>query len=627
MALYTRRQALGLGVAAAGCGRFPAPSPQPNILWISCEDISPHIGCYGDPHAHTPTIDGFAGQGVRYTNAFTVAGVCAPSRSGIITGMYPSTLGSQHMRCDAQLPDLVKPFPHYLRQAGYYCTNNVKTDYNFKAPETTWDESSRKAHWRNRPDGKPFFSVFNLTVCHESKIVARGDAFAKLTARLTPEQRQDPAKLELPPYYPDTPAARRDWANNYELITAMDYQVSDVLRELAADNLAADTIVFFWSDHGVGLPRAKRWLYDSGTHVPLVVRIPEGLRAGGQGEPGTVNDELVSFIDLAPTVLNLAGVEAPEHIQGRAFLGAGLELPREYVYGARDRMDERYDIIRAVRDQRYRYIRNYETFKPYYQYMNTPEKGATMKELRRLHKAGDLPAAAELFMADHKPPEELYDLHDDPHEINNLAGSAEHREVLERMRTAHARWMDETRDVGLIPEPELIGREKQLGNRYAILRQPETRELLPRLRAVADLAVQDASAMPKLEQSLRDEEPAVRYWAAIGLGNLGKEAAPAAEALTSALKDDSAVVRIAAARALSIMGKERAALPVLIQELGSEQEWVRLNAAIVIDLIGDIARPVIPALHEALKDKQNKYVVRVANRALNELEGTDRAVR
>jgi len=626
LAVYTRRQALGLAVGAATT--VPAiAAVRPNILWISCEDINPNLGCYGDPHAHSPNIDRLARQGVRYTRAFTVAGVCAPSRSGIITGMYPSTLGSVHMRCRAMLPEFVKPFPQYLRRAGYYCTNNSKQDYNFNTPPGTWDESSRKAHWRNRKPGQPFFAVFNLTVTHESRILPRGPEHEKLVARLTPDQRQDPAALTVPPYYPDTPVVRRDLANYYELITAMDYLAGDHLHELEQAGLAEDTIVFFWSDHGVGLPRAKRWLYDSGTHVPLVVRIPEKLRAEGQARPGTVSDELVSFIDLGPTVLNLAGLPVPEYMQGRPFLGPRLPPPRRYVYGARDRMDERYDIIRTVRDQRWRYIRNYENYKPYYQYMNTPEKGTTMKELRRLHQAGKLPQAAEQFMADHKPVEELYDTQKDPYEIHNLAASPEHRATLERLRAAHQQWMEETRDVGLIPEPELVEREKKLGSRYAILRQPGTRDLPRRLRAAADLAGQGPSALPKLEKLLSDPEAALRYWAAIGLGNLAGKASRAAGALKQALRDSSPVVRIAAARALCRMDRLKEALPVLERELASEQEWVRLNAAIVLDELGARARPAIPALHQALKDKQNKYVVRVANHALNALEGTHRVVR
>ena len=463
------------------------PRARPNIVWLSCEDISPHIRCFGDENAITPNIDQLAREGVRYTNTFTTAGVCAPCRSAIITGIYQSTLGTHHMRCKAKLPDFVKPFPTYLRKAGYYCSNNSKQDYQFKTPDGVWDESSGKAHWRNRKDdSQPFFSVFNFGGCHESGI-ANESKYRSVSSVLTADQRQDPDKLELPPYYPDTPIVREDWKRNYELITAMDAWAGDLIQQLKDDGLYENTIVMFWSDHGVGLPRAKRWLYDSGTHIPLVVRVPEAIRESGQAAPNAINDELVSSLDFAPTVMNLLGLDLPRHFQGRAFLGRNLTPPRDYIYGARDRMDERYDIIRAVRDKRFRYIRNYEPFKAYYQYMNTPEKGATMKELRRVHAAGQLPAAATLFMADHKPAEELYDLQRDPHEIHNLADNPDHRETLERMRQVHLDWVAETRDIGLIPESEIVRREAKAVARYNILLNAD-KDLIARIRTVANLA-------------------------------------------------------------------------------------------------------------------------------------------
>ncbi|MFQ6133472.1 MAG: sulfatase-like hydrolase/transferase [Armatimonadota bacterium] len=624
--MVTRRDVLKtLGTtclaAAVRPGRGQAQQSRPNILWISCEDISPHLGCYGDPNAITPTLDQLAEEGARYTNAFTVAGVCAPSRSGIITGMYPSTLGSQYMRCQATLPEHVKCFTEYLRAAGYYCTNNSKTDYNFKHPPSAWDESSRKAHWRKRPEGRPFFAVFNFTITHESQVRLRGDAFAKRTQRLQPTERQDPAKLSLPPYYPDTPETRRDWAQYYELITAMDYLARDVLQELEEDGLSDDTIVFYWSDHGVGLPRAKRWLYDSGTHVPLIVRIPEKFRVDGQGQPGTVNDELVSFIDLAPTVLNLAGVAIPDHLQGRPFLGPNLPPPREYVYGARDRMDERYDIIRTVRDKRYRYIRNYEPFKPYYQYISYAEVGPTMKELRRLHAAGQLAPEAEQFMADHKPIEELYDLENDRHEVRNLADSAQHQDVLQRLRDAHVKWMLETRDLGLVPEAEVAEREKQYGSRYAILRQPELQDLLPRLRSMVELGERGKAARRKLLAALDDPDPAIRYWAVTGLGNLGQNPARALDRLKQALTDEAAIVRVAAARALCNMGLDDQGVPVLINELKGPNDWARLAAVDVLDNLGERGRPALEVLRQDAKNDKNRYVVRVVEHALRVLEG------
>lgn len=607
---------------------FAADRQQPNFLWISTEDISAHLGSYGDPHAKTPNLDQLAREGVRYSKAFVVAGVCAPCRSSVITGIYPTTLGTLHMRCRAQLPAEVKCFTEHLRTAGYYCTNRSKTDYQFAVPKEAWDESGGRAHWRNRPDpDQPFFAVFNFTTTHESRI-ASDSRYQESTQSLTKQSLQDPAKLTtLPPYYADTPVVRKDWARNYDLIRAMDLQAGDLLEQLKQDGLSDNTIVIFWSDHGIGLPRGKRWLYDSGMHVPLIVRIPEKLRIDSQGAPGTVNDELVSLIDLAPTLLNLAGIKIPDVLQGRAFLGKNLSEPRKYVYGARDRMDERYDIIRAVRDKRYKYLRNYEPFKAYYQYMNTPEKGATMRELRRVHALGQLPAAAARFMADHKPTEELYDLQQDPHEIHNLANSPEHQDILKRMREAHLQWVLETRDLGLLPEPEIVRRERDLKSRYNILRQPGGNRLVEQLRRTASLSLQGSEVIPQLIQQTKAKDAAVRYWAFIGIGNLASQAKTAQQVTRSALKDESPSVRIAAARALCHMNQPEQALPVLVEQLKSKREWVRLNAAIVLDEIDEQARPTIEALQVARKDKQNKYVARVANRALNELLGTNNTVR
>ncbi len=599
---------------------------RPNILWISAEDISPHFGCYGDDFAITPNIDALAQAGARYQNCFTTAGVCAPCRSGIITGCYQSTLGTHHMRCNAKLPEHIKPFPVYLRESGYYCTNNSKTDYQFKHPKETWDESGKKAHWKKRKDkSQPFFAVFNFVGCHESGI-ANESKYQSVTTTLPDELRQDPTKLEIPPYYPDTPIVREDWKRNYELITAMDAWAGDLIQELKDAGEYENTIIFFWSDHGIGLPRAKRWLYDSGTHIPLVIRIPKKYRVGGQGIPGKTETELVSSVDFAPTVLNLAGVPLKEHFQGRACLGKNLTEKRQFVYGARDRMDERYDIIRMVRSKRYKYIRNYEPFKPYYQYMNTPEKGATMKELRRLHADGKLPAEAQLFMAPQKPSEELYDMRQDPHELTNLATNAGHQDTLKQLRAAHLAWVSETRDIGLIPESEIVRREKESESRYNILLQSD-KGLVNRIRDTANQAVNCRKNFPDLIIAMSDPDAVVRYWSAIGIGNLGQDGRPAKIQIERALSDEAPCVRIAASRAMLKMGLEEKALAVLKNELKSEHEWARLRAAIVLSEAGEQARPLIPELTECLENQPNKYITRVANRALNVLLGTDHQVK
>ena len=625
MANYLRLALLGL-LLLISQPLVACAAERPNILWISCEDISPHLGCYGDPHAITPHLDQLASEGVRYSHAYTTAGVCAPCRSTIITGMYQNSIGTHHMRSEAKLPGWLKPFPMALRQAGYYCSNNSKTDYQFAIPSPAeiWDESSGRAHWKNASSNQPFFAVFNFTGCHESGI-ASDKKYREVTEALTAEQRQVADRLTtLPPYIPDTPRARKDWKRNYELITAMDAWAGELIAELKQAGKYEETIIFFWSDHGVGLPRAKRWLYESGTHIPLVVRIPEKFRSGDQGQPGSVNNELVSSVDFAPTVLNLSGLSIPTTAQGRAFLGKQLTPARQYVYGSRDRMDERYDIIRTVRDARFRYVRNFEPLKPYYQYMNTAEQGATMQEIRVAERNGALPALAKQFSLGHKPAEELYDVQSDPHEVLNLAHEPQHQQRLAAMREECLRWQKEIRDIGLVPEAEIEIREATIDSRYEILRQVDGESMVERLVEVASRASQGVGALDQLLHDLQDSDAAIRCWGATGIGNCSTEIPPdrvntVVLALTESLRDMAPDVRIAAARGLCRIGKLDAGLPVLQQELKSQHQWGRLSAAIVLDELDEAARPALKDLQAALSDQPNKYIIRVANKAVNDL--------
>lgn len=498
------------GQAPAGAGA------RPNILWISAEDLSPDLGAYGDTYAVTPTLDRLASQGARYTQAFSTAPVCAPSRSAIITGMYPTSIGTMHMRSKGVPPAGVKAFTEYLRAAGYYCTNRSKTDYNVEAPpshrppDSVWDDTSPQAHWRNRPDPRqPFFAVINLTSTHEGQIRLDDADFARVTAGLGPSQRHDPARATLPPYYPDTPVVRTDWARYYDLVTVMDAQAAEILRQLDEDGLADRTIVFFWGDHGRGLPRAKRWIYDSGIHVPLIVRWPGAIT------PGSVVDDLVSLMDLGPTVLSLAGVPVPAHMQGRAFLGTSKAPPRDYIFAHRDRMDEAYDMIRAVRDRRYKYIRNFFPGRPYAQHIAYMEEMPTMREWRRLYKdhmnalapeyGKALSLAQLLFFRPDKPAEELYDTAGDPPEIRNLAGDPALSAVLARMRLALDGWQAETGDLGLVPEADLRERMRPGG----VWQQVATPQITERRTApgMVELTLASATAGASFLYSTEAAEP------------------------------------------------------------------------------------------------------------------------
>ena len=431
-------------------------SQRPNILWISFEDTNPFYGCYGDRAARTPNVDRLAAQGCRWPNTFSTAGVCAPARSAVITGMYPTSIGTHHMRTthtkpfcpelptpyDAVVPHYVKCFPEYLRAAGYYCTNNVKTDYQFAPPVTAWDELSTEAHWRNRPRAdQPFFAVFNLNQTHESG----------MWREKCPNPTFEPADMPLPPYFPDTLKVRESMARMYTNIESNDTILGQLLDQLEEDGLAENTIVFHWSDHGP-LPRGKRWPYDSGIHVPMIVRWPGGLEAGG------VSDRLLSTVDLGPTVLSLAGVEIPWHMQGRAFLGPQEAEPREYVYASRDRYDETYDMVRAVRDKRYKYIRNYRPDLPYLLFVQFRNKHPILQEMWRLHAAGELNRVQELMFQSRRPVEELYDTWNDPHEIENLAGDPDYAPELERLSEALDDWRARVGDLGELPESEMVRR-------------------------------------------------------------------------------------------------------------------------------------------------------------------------
>ena len=574
-----------------------APEGKPNILWITCEDISPYLGCYGDSYAITPNIDKLASEGVLYTKAFATAPVCAPARSCLITGVYATSLGTQHLRSEVKLPEKVKCFPQYLRSAGYYCSNNYKKDYNF-IDVNVWDESSQQAHWRKRTPGQPFFSVFNFVSTHQGQINGPDEEFfAKYSSKLKAEERHEPAKVSLPPYYPDTEFVRKIWARYYDLITFMDKQVGDLLSQLQTDGLADNTIVFFFSDHGMGIPRFKRTLYDTGLNVPLIIRFPERYQDISPVEPGQKTDSLVSFVDFAPTVLSLAGLPIPGYMQGRAFLGPKAGAPREYVFGAASRVDEVYECSRCVRDKRYKYIRNYMPHLPYVQPSEYPDRAEIMKELRQAVAEDELSQAQKLFWASTKPVEELYDTFADPHEINNLADYPQHRSILRRLRKVHRTWMLQMRDTGLLPEAEMHIRAE--GSTPFEIARDFRKYPQRRIFNAADLVGKGPENIPKLIKLLSDSDSAARYWAAVAISALGSEGESVVDALSPLLKDSSPNVRFAAAGALCKLDLCEDALPVLAEGLEDPREEVVLYAAREIQGIGEKAKPIVAQIKQA----------------------------
>ncbi|MFY8328147.1 sulfatase-like hydrolase/transferase [Pseudoalteromonas sp. ZZD1] len=460
-------------------------SDKPNILWLVLEDMSPIIEPYGDKTIKTPTITELANEGVTYTNVYSTSGVCAPSRAAIAMGMYPSSFGANNMRTtsntqetglpkyEAIPPVGAKMLSQYLREEGYYTTNNLKTDYQFKAPKGAWDESGPYAHWRNRKIGQPFYAVVNFTTTHESglfepygfrKIESRHyfsdnrDKIAKLPQHHAVKSSEANTAIHIPknidfpipPYLPDTPLVRRDFWKMYNNLAETDKQIAAVLEQLKDDGLYDNTIIMFYSDHGGPLPRQKRLVYDSGLKVPFIIRYPNGEHAG------TKDDQLVSFVDFAPTLLNLAGIDKPAHMQGRNFLGKQQTAKREYIHAAADRFDGFTDVIRAVRNKRFKYIRNYRPEQGYYLPVAYREKIPTMQELLRLRDADQLTPAQALWFRGKKDPEELFDLINDPHEVNNIIDDPRYKKVVTDLSAEMDRWLNEINDDPRIPESQLI---------------------------------------------------------------------------------------------------------------------------------------------------------------------------
>ncbi len=614
MTRYVRFAWLPLLFSLACCLNWPSAgaAESPNILWITCEDTGPELGCYGDAYAKTPNLDGLAKRSLRYLTAWSNAPVCAPARTTIISGVYPTSLGGEHMRSEVRMPESMQMYPQFLRERGYYCTNNSKEDYNLTQRGQVWDDSSGKAHWKNRPAEQPFFAIFNLGITHESQIRSRPHTL-----------EHDPAQAPLPAYHPDTPEVRHDWAQYYDNITTMDAQAGQRLAELAEAGLAEDTIVFFYGDHGSGMPRSKRWPYDSGLHVPLIVHVPEKFRdlAPQDYRPGGTTDRLVAFVDLAPTLLSLTGVKPPEWMQGHAFMGQYQAAPQQYLFGFRGRMDERYDMVRSVRNQRYIYVRNYMPHLIYGQHIGYMFQTPTTQVWKTLYDQGKL-VPPQTYFWEPKPAEELYDLQADPDEVHNLAGSADHQAVLNELRQAHREHVLAIRDAGFLSEAEM---HRRAGD-TSIYELGHDRQRYP-LEKIFDMAQRATSrepdALDELRAGLKDADSGVRYWAAQGLLIRGSSAVTAArEDLRAALNDDSPTVRILAARALGEYGNAEdltLALGVLRENAspktnGAYASILALNA---VDALGDKAATLkdvlktLPQNDPAAPGRANGYVPRL----------------
>tara|TARA_Y100001972_G_scaffold128681_2_gene190984 strand:+ start:6925 stop:8829 length:1905 start_codon:yes stop_codon:yes gene_type:complete len=576
-----------IGCLFSTCRQSDQPMSPPNIIWINAEDIGPAFGAYGDPYAKTPNIDALAEKSLRYDKAYATAPICAPSRSCLITGVYATAMGTQHLRNEIPRTPIIGALPEYLREAGYFTSLYGKTDYNF-TPEGIWDlRAQRLAPWRERGDGKPFFSMYTIGSTHEGPANFY-EKYLSAVQDLPDSMFHDPANVKVPPYYPDNDSSRWMWARYYDLISGFDLDVGAIIDSLEADGLMENTIMFVFSDHGFGMPRYKRWLNETGIRVPLIVYVPDAykhvFRSGDL--PGLGTDELVSFVDYAPTALNLAGLPIPDHMQGQPFLGTDLPEKREYIFGARSRADDMYEISRASHDDRYIYVRHYI---PQYPYIQSGKIFGDEKEafrlLRRSRAEGDLPPLGEA-MFNPKPIEELYDLQNDPFEQDNLAEHADYQEVKSRMRDAMHDWMLSHRDAGMLIEPEMMRRAGD-DSPYTMA-QDESRYHLDRIIAAAEGV--GTVSLGTLLDNLSDSDSGVRWWSVIGLGAMDTLPKEAVKSLYDKLEDESPSVQVAAAEVLCSTGNcSPSALDALVRHMRSDKPWLALYAARSIQLIGEEA--------------------------------------
>jgi arylsulfatase A-like enzyme len=574
---FLKQSALGLGALALGQPvGARATESKPNILWIVTEDASPHVGCYGETAIKTPHIDQLAEEGVRFENAIISCPVCSPARSAMVTGMYQTTIGSHNHRSqnkgskaggnEAYYPSYALPaatpmIGDYFREAGYYVCNGRdpasikpgKTDYNFINTSAPYDG----ANWRDAPADMPFFAQVQLAGGKWRKAAIDHDNFT------------------LPPYYPDDPVIRKDWAAYLASWEHADGQVGEIVASLKEAGVYDNTLVIFMTDHGISHARGKQFLYEEGLRIPFIVRFPDGRLAG------TTRHDLALHIDMAPISMAFAGVPIPSHLQGQDLFAPGRE-ERDFVVSARDRCDETIDIIRSVRTPKYKYIRNFQSGRPHLQRSQYKDGKPILQRLRELHASEALTPFQETLFAPTRPAEELYDLDADPHEMTNLAGDPAHRAALQEQRARLYSWMVQTRDPGLVPEPILEDLGKTAGSKYAAMQEPEMAERIPRF--IETIAAGEANDRAALNAALADGDPVVRYWAATWLGN--HRAVELREALETAAKDDVPAVRVAAHLALCKVGQFETSLPALIEMVDEDNVLVGLYAMNAVEQTG-----------------------------------------
>ena len=596
------KRSLLFAALAPACAAFA--DERPNIVLLITEDLSPLFGCYGE-QAITPNIDRLAEKGIVYNRAYSMAPISAPTRSCLMTGVYSTSTGTQHLRMDGAIPTWMKSLPECLSAEGYFTTNRDKTDYNF-SPEGRWTLwNSSFTPWRERKGDEPFYSFINIGSTHEGP--GNNDAnYAKATELLPETSKCDPGKVNLPPYYPNTLEMRRIQAQYVDLASALDIEIGYVLRCIEEDGLAENTIVIVAADHGTGLPRYKRWLNASGLQVPFIVYLPDKYKHLADNQPGTKTNELVSFVDYAPTVLSLAGIKQPGYMQGQPFLGEHRKPQREYVFAARSRADDMYEISRAVMSGRYMYVRHFLPFHPYIPTGTIfSDVKSSLKELRRVHNmtASErkelVKTPCEQFrltqseiMWNRKPAEELYDLLNDPHELVNLADNPEYKAVKEDMHAALIQNTLDMRDAGFLMEPEMM--QRGASSTVYEMAQDKVQYELPAIIKAANLV--GFGSESDFIRLTKNRDSGVRFWGVMGLRNLESLSGKAKNQLHLLLKDSSPSVQIGAAEILCLNEPNNEALAVLTHNLNDERLYVKLYAARSIEQIGTNAASLIPQI-------------------------------
>ena len=578
--------AVGL-LAVLGSRAWGVGAPRPNILWLTSEDNGiAWVSCYGSRNCKTPAIDRLAEEGFRYTHCFDNAAVCAPTRSTWIVGMYAISNGTQPMRSRNNIPhNVIKYYPDLLRKAGYHTSNPGKTDYNIggRSDKECWDYKGGKERygWRMRKPGQPFFAVVNFGSSHESR--AHGSV---------ENTRNDPARMKLHSYHPDLPAIRKTYAKYADAVEKMDGELGAALDALKKDGLYDDTIIIYCSDHGGVLPRSKHFLYSSGTHCPLVVRIPEKYKhLWPAAKPGMTVDRLVSFVDMPKTWLSLAGAEIPDTFQGTVFLGEGMEPEPKYHLSFRERADERCDFVRMIRDKQFAYYKNYMPYVPAGQYLQYLWRAAAAPAWEKHHKEGKTDAITGRFFRP-RVSEEFYDTVKDFDNVNNLVSEPAHQAKIAEMRQAMRKMQLELYDSGLLPES--MRERRAAANDMTIYEMVRDRKLYPLAKYLdaADMALErDRGNLQTFVKGMSDADCGIRYWAAVGLHLLDTNAASAVDVLEKALQDESHEVRIMAAWTVVKLGRKEQGLNCLRELLKKTTAQRKLYN--VLDWMGEDGLPLV----------------------------------